>query len=49
MRHLNAYLRTIRQYATSPKGRHDILDYLYAGVIFILTTVLIMLFLRIVR
>lgn len=50
MRRLIGYWRTMRQYAASPKGRLDLRDYLYAGVIFLLLcTVLLLLLFCIVR
>ena len=49
MRRLIGYLRTLRQYMETDKGRHDILDYLYAGGIFFLITALMLMILWIVR
>ncbi|ERJ92981.1 hypothetical protein HMPREF1992_01366 [Selenomonas sp. oral taxon 892 str. F0426] len=49
MQRLIGYLRTLHQYAKTQKGRHDILDYLYAGSTFFLITGLILLLLWIVR
>ncbi len=50
MRRLIGYCRTLQQYAASPKGQHDLRDYLYAGVIFLLLcTVLLLLLFCIVR
>ena len=50
MRRLIGYWRTMRQYAESPKGRHDLRDYLYAGVVFLLLcAVLLLLLFCIVR
>ena len=37
------YLRTVKNYWNSPKGRFDILDYGKAIVYFILTTIVILL------
>ena len=46
---LIGYLRTLRQYAATPKGRHDIRDYLYAGGTMLLVSALIWILLWIVR
>lgn len=40
------YLRTIRNYWKTPKGRHDILDYLKAIVMIVLTTLIVLEVLR---
>ena len=40
------YLRTIKNYLRTPKGRHDTLDYLKAFIIIILTTLIVMVVLR---
>ena len=37
------YLRTIKNYLKTPKGRHDFLDYLKAIVLIILTSLIIFL------
>ena len=49
MRCVGGYLRTLRQYARSPKGRRDTIDYLYATGAFFLTVVLVLLILSIAR
>ena len=49
MRRIFGYLRTLRQYAATPKGRHDILDYLHAGGIFFAIVALVLMILCIVR
>ena len=49
MRRLIGYCRTLQQYAASSKGRHDLRDYLYAGVIFLLLCTVLLLLLCIVR
>lgn len=40
------YLRTIKNYLQTPKGRHDTLDYLKALVLIVLTTLIVMVVLR---
>ena len=37
----NAYLRVIKDYWKTPKGRHDILDYTRAIIIVIVLTIII--------
>ncbi|MFC2460269.1 MAG: hypothetical protein ACFNQB_03590 [Selenomonas noxia] len=49
MRRLTAYLRTLRQYAATPKGWHDMLDDLRAVGIFLVLTALVFMILCIVR
>jgi hypothetical protein len=49
MRRLTAYLRTLRQYAATTKGRHDMLDDLRAVGIFLVLTALVFMILCIVR
>lgn len=49
MKSLMGYLRTLRRYFDSPKGRHDLIDCLYAGISFILVTVIALIILSIVR
>lgn len=38
------YLRTIRQYIETPKGRHDTLDYLKAVILILITIMAVYLF-----
>ena len=49
MRQLIGYLRTLFQYAKTPKGQHDILDYLLAAGIFFLIITLVFVILNLVR
>ncbi|WP_314653313.1 hypothetical protein [uncultured Selenomonas sp.] len=49
MRRLIGYWRTMRQYAASPKGRHDLRDYLYAGATFLLLCTVLLLAICIAR
>lgn len=48
MKRLIGYLHTLKQYVATPKGRHDIVDYLYASSLFLMMIMLIVIFLRIV-
>ena len=49
MRRAIGYLHTLRQYAATPKGRHDILDTLYVGGTFVLLVALVLVILCVVR
>lgn len=49
MRQLIGYLCTLFQYAKTPKGLHDILDYLLAAGIFFLIITLVFVILNLVR
>lgn len=49
MKRMSGYLRTLYQYVKTPKGRHDIGDYLYAGGAFFLITTLLLMILWIAR
>ena len=49
MQRLMGYLRTLRQYLASPKGRRDTLDALRAGAFFLLITAIVLIILSIVR
>ena len=49
MHRLIGYLRTLCQYTATAKGRHDILDYLYALVTFFVITALVLVILQFVR
>ncbi len=49
MRTVIGWLRTLRQYLSSPKGRHDTVDYLRAGAFFIFITALVLIILSGVR
>ena len=40
------YLKAFKNYWQTPKGRHDFLDYLRAGIIIFLTAIMVMLILR---
>ena len=40
------YLRTIRNYLKTPKGKHDTLDYLKAFALIVLTTLIVLEVLR---
>ena len=39
---VGGYLRTLKNYIATPKGRHDVLDYFRALIIIALTSALIM-------
>ena len=49
MRRAGGYLRTLRQYVRSVKGRRDVLDYAVAGVSFVLVTLIAWILLSAVR
>ena len=40
------YLRTLRNYLKTPKGRHDTLDYLKALILIVLTTLILVVILK---
>ena len=47
MNRLAGYLRTLRQYLATPKGRHDSHDYAQAALLIVLTILLVWLVLSI--
>lgn len=46
MNKIAGYIKTIRQYLKTPKGRHDFWDYLKAAIIISLTMLLVFLLLK---
>ncbi len=43
---LFGYLRTLRNYLKTPKGRHDTFDYLKALMLVVLTTLILVVILK---
>lgn len=41
------YLKTLKKYFQTPKGRHDILDYLKAMILITLTTIILLIIIKI--
>ncbi|MBR6012836.1 MAG: hypothetical protein IK062_03510 [Selenomonadaceae bacterium] len=43
IRNFLGYLKTIKNYLQTPKGRHDFFDYLRAGLLIFFTTLIVIL------
>ena len=48
MRNLIGYLKTIKNYLQTSKGKHDVTDYLRAVIIIVFTTIVIIMMLKII-